>query len=566
MTGGEYQNAKEGKGDEEGGDTADKADFAGEASSMGFHHSSLPGIVICPVKDDLNPVALESVVKAAAGLGRVVVADDGGKSELGRMYDEVAGAAEAGELPTLSLHLSVPPSLCPLHFRRESQTGWKAGNVNAALRAQGEGAAWFAVMDADTVVDAGFFERLSAKTGKMEELSVGEMGSGVLSPAVPVALSPPLPSRVAFVQARLEWNNAQPGALPRWMGPSVGLHFRTSMRARAERGFTMFHGHAAVLSMEAWREAGGLPEIVSEDLGFTLRLRVLGWRGLYADHLVAYEDFPQTVAAWRKRQDKWLRGTLECLRREAWPFLKARHIPLQEKADMLANAAWLYLSPLGLAWFAGMALLQPGVMEAVNQPAALVKTPAWDLTPDFLTWLDGVRLTLRWSGPVCGVMAFLMLAPLVPALMAWREDRRKSIEDGGSAKVWTLGGVVRFWVAGSYLWLSSLVVETLSTAAALVTGRARFENTGAQGRGPGWRVYHANHPLVHVVEVSAGGWFLRQAWGLVNPWLIVPGLALVTVPLAVRLGWERRVVRWLTVLPLLVGLAMAGLTLRELWR
>ena len=344
----------------------------------------------------------------------------------------------------------------------------------------------------------------------------------------------------------------------------------------------MFHGHAALIEMEAWREAGGLPEIVSEDLGFTLRLRVRGWHGVYADDIVALEDFPPTVAAWRKRQDKWIRGTADCLRREAGPFLKAKHVPLREKADMLLSAMWLYLSPVALLWFAGLALLQPSVMAGVRQPPQLIKAPAWDLVPDLWYWLHGLRLTLLWSWPVCAVMLFMMLAPLVPALMAWREDRKRLKDEGSRMKAEataeppplsslslhpsSFSSVLRFWIAGSYLWLSSLVVETVSLLVWVVTGRARFDNTGGTGRGPGWRVYHANHPVVQLLELAGGGWFLERAWSLANPWLAVPGIALVTAPLAVHAGWECRVVRLLALLPLSIGLGMFALTVRELLR
>jgi cellulose synthase/poly-beta-1,6-N-acetylglucosamine synthase-like glycosyltransferase len=533
-------------------------------------------LAVCPVCDDLNEAALRSVLAAAQDWGRVVVAEDG--NEEGRMKNEEWEAAGA------------------IVFRRGTRSGWKAGNVNAVLAAHGEGVREFVIMDADTVAPAGFFATLSGRLHEMgwgeapaEPILEGEGGAeplrkevrasegevrvrqeeeGALEGEVRVRREP---HPTGFIQARVEWNASQPGALPRWMGPSVGLHFRTSMRARAARGFTMFHGHAAMVRMEAYRDAGGLPEIVSEDLGFTLRLRARGWRGVYADDVVAYEDFPPTVAAWRKRQDKWLRGTLECLRKEAGPFLKAQHVPLREKLDMLLNAAWLYLSPLALIWFAGLALLQPALMAEVRQPAPLIKAPAWELVPDLWHWLEGVRLTVLWSWPVCAVMLFMMLAPLVPAIAAWQEDRksRRSMTTENCAQStpsWTAGAVLRFWIAGSYLWLSSLVAETLSILSGLLTGRARFDNTGASRRSAGVRIYHANHPLVHVAEAGTGAWFLERAWTLANPWLAVPGFALLTAPLAVRPGWECRPVRWLALLPLLTGLAMVALTVRELLR
>ncbi len=113
---------------------------------------------------------------------------------------------------------------------------------------------------------------------------------------------------------------------------------------------------------------------------------------------------------------------------------------------------------------------------------------------------------------------------------------------------------------------SCVVVETLSLLAWLTTGKARFDNTNFSGRGPGWRTYHANHGLVHLLELAAGGWFLWQTWRLANPWLAVPGLALATAPLAVRLGWGSWFVRLLALVPLGTGIGMFALTVRELLR
>ena len=532
-------------------------------------------LVVCPVCDDLNAAALGSVMNAAAGWGRVVVADDGRefKREDLRFKIWPAEGARSGSSPAGAAEVTV--------FRRGTREGWKAGNVNAALRAHGEGVREFVIMDADTVAAEDFLRALSGRLAEEGGRSTGmALACPCLSPLENSARkgqhgqagAMPALRGVGFIQARLEWNTSQPGALPRWMGPSVGLHFRTSMRARAARGFTMFHGHAAIICMAACHSAGGLPEIVSEDLGFTLRLRARGWHGVYADDLIAHEDFPPTVAAWRKRQDKWLRGTLECLRKEAGPFLKAKTIPLREKTDMLLNAAWLYLSPLGLAWFAGLALLQPALMERVRQPVRLLKAPAWNLVPDLGHWLDGVRLTLLWSWPVCAVMFFMMLAPLCGSMKGegGRMKAGVAAEQISSFSFppssFSFLRLLRFWIAGSYLWLSSLVVETLSLVAGVVTGRARFDNTGASGHGPGWRVYHANHTLVQVLEAAAGAWFLERTWALANPWLAVPGLALLTAPLVVRRGWDCRAMRWLATLPLLTGLAMVALTVRELLR
>ena len=96
--------------------------------------------------------------------------------------------------------------------------------------------------------------------------------------------------------------------------------------------------HGALLSVQAWREVGGFPEIVTEDLAFSMRLRVAGWRGGYAESMFCLEEFPLTLPQLRKRTDKWIRGTAECLKVYGPDFFKARCIPFREKLDVFMHA------------------------------------------------------------------------------------------------------------------------------------------------------------------------------------------------------------------------------------
>ena len=63
----------------------------------------------------------------------------------------------------------------------------------------------------------------------------------------------------------------------------------------------MFLGHGALLRRKCWEEVGGFPHIVSEDLGFAIEIREKGYRGRFVEDVVCYEDFPDTVRAFRIR-------------------------------------------------------------------------------------------------------------------------------------------------------------------------------------------------------------------------------------------------------------------------
>jgi hypothetical protein len=191
--------------------------------------------------------------------------------------------------------------------------GAKAGNLNFALawlEASASHAALILILDADGQLEAGPNNRDAQ--ARWDQLQ---------------AACEPYPE-AAFLQTRQAGNPAQTG-FPGIMAPWVEMHFDTMVWLRGwnSGGFRMFYGHGAVIPMAAWercRDAGrawrgagevvepgdgGFPEIVTEDLAYTLRCRELGMRGEYLPEITCYEDFPETWGQLRKRTDKWIRGT-----------------------------------------------------------------------------------------------------------------------------------------------------------------------------------------------------------------------------------------------------------------
>ena len=202
-------------------------------------------------------------------------------------------------------------------IRRADRRAYKAGNLNHALATVAR-EPLFALVDADEILPPHFLESL-----------------------VPRLLSQP---DCGFVQATHRCNPHTMSSLARDVGPGVDSHWRWYHPLRNDYGFVMLLGHGALVRRETWCDAGGFPELVSEDLAFALRAREAGWRGRFAEDVVCYEEFPQDVRAFRIRHMKWTRGTCEFLLRETGRLLRSRRITWVEKLDILLPTLNLPLS------------------------------------------------------------------------------------------------------------------------------------------------------------------------------------------------------------------------------
>lgn len=195
-------------------------------------------------------------------------------------------------------------------IRREDRKGYKAGNLNHALRQIADRYEYFAIADSDSIFPSDFIKKL------LPYFSLSE--------------------RIGFVQAMQRANPNQKSYFARAMGFNLDLHYKRYLLPKEKYGFIMFYGHGALVRTEAWQKIGGFPEIVSEDLGFSTKLRRCGYEGVLAEDVVCYEDYPETYRHYRRRTEKWIKGTLEFLFKEYPLFLKTKGISWFEKFDVLA--------------------------------------------------------------------------------------------------------------------------------------------------------------------------------------------------------------------------------------
>jgi cellulose synthase/poly-beta-1,6-N-acetylglucosamine synthase-like glycosyltransferase len=168
--------------------------------------------------------------------------------------------------------------------RRATRKGHKAGNLNNYLRSSS--ADFFVVLDSDEIVPPDFITK-----------------------ALPYFTDP----HIAIVQAHHKATNNQ-NTFMDWYADGVESHWYTYQNIKEDFGFLSFLGHGAMVSMKAYREVGGFPEMVAEDLCFSIELRNKGYFVAFADDILCFEQYPINYLAFKKRHSKWTQGNMEFIR------------------------------------------------------------------------------------------------------------------------------------------------------------------------------------------------------------------------------------------------------------
>ncbi|BDG03692.1 glycosyltransferase [Anaeromyxobacter oryzae] len=420
--------------------------------------------------------------------------------------------------------------------RRRDRRGFKAGNLNHALDGVAQEPV-FALADADEILPPDFLRRLAPRL--LADPSCG------------------------FVQANHACNPAAPGALARSLGVGIGIHWRWYQPLRNAYGFVMLLGHGALVRREAWVAAGGFPELVSEDLAFALRARERGWRGRFAEDVVCYEDFPETVRAFRIRHMKWTRGTCELLSREMGRVLRSRNIPIVEKLDVLFPTVNL---PLSLLYFLFVIDANVVLTALFGQRAALtIALGGTELVVP--TTVLGGRLQSLAGADLFAITLLTLFAPVLCFVLdLWRKPLTLVRFLGQSTAAYgTLGplsavGVVCYLLTGRAVFHvtadrgapraglrpASVAARLRASAAALLAGS------------------HPDHLAVQAFEVLCGVGFALSCLATFQISFLGLALGFLLLPVLHHVSWSSTWVRALVYVPfvfVVLGVALGGLSL-----
>ncbi len=294
-----------------------------------------PVAVLYATRNDFNQEAARSCVHQDYGRYHVFILDDSSDEDYRTQVDD--------------FHLNCQSVTTVI--RRTNLQGFKAGNLNHALDLIGGEYPYFALADSDTRLPPDF-----------------------LAKAVPALTN----TNYAFAQASVRINRLASDCFQESLGSTHQVYWRIIMPAAARFGFLMLHGHSAVVRTSAWREVGGFPELVAEDLAFSTSIRARGHRGVYLPDLICEEDYPPRYQAFAVRHRKYCRGAMEHLVRQMPAFLASPNVPWFEKLDRLSSSLNLIFPFFLIGFGASIALcrtilhLSPMVGSTIRAVGALV--------------------------------------------------------------------------------------------------------------------------------------------------------------------------------------------------
>ncbi|MEE8442323.1 MAG: glycosyltransferase, partial [Dehalococcoidia bacterium] len=213
--------------------------------------------ILYPTADDFEYRAALSCVNQAYPSFHVFLLDDSSREEYHTRVD--------------AFHHDFPEVTTVI--RRENREGFKAGNLNNALAMVGCDHEFFAICDADNILPTDFLTQL---TPYLQEDSC-----------------------LGFVQANHRINGLQKESFVQDFHRLVDVGWDHHHLPRNRYGLAFCFGHGVVLRTEAWKQAGGFPLIVSEDIALTLSMRRQGYFGRHVPEVICGEGIPLTLRTWR---------------------------------------------------------------------------------------------------------------------------------------------------------------------------------------------------------------------------------------------------------------------------
>ncbi|MDY7041664.1 MAG: cellulose synthase family protein, partial [Chloroflexota bacterium] len=273
---------------------------------------------------------------------------------------------------------------------RSQRTGFKAGALAHGLNeATGE---FVAIFDADFVP-----------------------GPDFLRQTVPHFLAQP---DLGLIQTRWGHINGDYSPLTRAQTLALDGHFVVEQTARQRAGLFMnFNGTAGIWRRDCIEDSGGWQgDTLSEDLDLSYRAQLRGWRFLFLPNVVSPAEVPPQVAAFKRQQFRWAKGSIQCLRKLGRAVLTTQQ-PLFKRIQGLIHLSGYLVHPLMLVlllaslplmlWegmpglplaYLSLASAGPPLLYAVAQRSLYTNwRRRWAVFPVLVMLGTGVALSNTWA-------------------------------------------------------------------------------------------------------------------------------------------------------------------------
>ncbi len=423
--------------------------------------------------------------------------------------------------------------------RRADRKAFKAGNMNHGLSQVATSEPYFAIADADEILPSDFLSKL-----------------------VPVMEADPM---CGFVQANHRANPNAKSNLARSLGVGIDIHWKWYQPLRNNFGFVMFLGHGALLRRKCWEEIGGFPDIVSEDLGFAIHAREKGYRGRFVENVVCYEDFPDTIRAFRIRHMKWTRGTSEFLKKKMNWLLRAKNITWTEKLDILFPTLNLPLTLLYFLFMVNANILLPYFFGHEQ----MITLEAGGQTLSYPVMILHAGFEIIYSVDFFLITMLTFFAPVLCFILAmatrpWKLFKFLSHSTALYAALGPLSsiGVIAYLISGKAVFLVTGDVQQKEHRSKAV------QSTFLSSVSAGWNKFitksHPDTLPVQIFEVVTGLVFAVLCVYMFQVSFLGLCLAFVFLPLMHYLGWDNHLVRGIVYLPfafIMLGVILASMSL-----
>ena len=412
-------------------------------------------------------------------------------------------AKAAGEAAVVTTFRRAHPGLAIAYRRRDRNKDYKSGNIRDWVETQGAAHEAMLILDADSVMGA-------ETVLQMADALAQEPGLGLIQTVPRV-----LPGQTV-------WQGLQSFASQVY-GVNMGRGFALWTGVTGN-----FLGHNALVRTRAFAASAGLPHlsgkaprggvILSHDFVEAAMLRRAGWGvRMMPEAGASFEDTPETLTGYLRRDRRWCQGNLQHLRLLATPGLHSlsRFHLLQGAMAYLSSVWWLAL--LVLWALPG----QGGAMPDMFAQNPLL--PTWPILPPVT------------QGAIAGLVGLMLIAPKLLGLVS--HLRHHGVPRGRAPR---FAGLV----------LAEMVVSAL-LAPALMVHQVRAVLRTAMGRDGGWMPHVAGRSdLVtllrfHGMETGLGlGLVALALAGQLSLWLVPVAASLcLTVPLAALVQMPRSAFR-----------------------
>ena len=195
--------------------------------------------------------------------------------------------------------------------RRAELTGFKARSLNLALANQAKEYEFFALCDADGILTKDFLKKASAYIQR--------------------------DAHIGFVQVNHDSGSSVRNAFTEYFLPETKIRWEHNNVSRNHYGFPLCLGHGVLIRSEAYLKAGKFPEVVAEDVAFTIALRHAGYTGFFAEDIVCSEGIPEDLGQLRKRTYRMTAADTETFAIHTVPFIQSASASFAEKMDIVTH-------------------------------------------------------------------------------------------------------------------------------------------------------------------------------------------------------------------------------------